>query len=108
MGLKENESGVEIIAVKIGGQVCETYKALSGTFASFVDCCLRKKVLPGIHKTGLIGEAALKDRTLFLSMTGKRTKAELLGMVDNAMLNIVAFPYTGDTAEFFIEIGSDN
>ena len=108
MGLKENESGVEIIAVKIGGQICETYKGLSGTFAGFVDCCLRKKVLPGIHKAGLIGEAALKDRTLFLSVTGHRTQAELLEILDNALLNIVAFPYAGGTVEYFIEVGSDH
>ncbi|MDD5168983.1 MAG: hypothetical protein PHN75_09205 [Syntrophales bacterium] len=106
--MKGNESGVEIIAVKIDGQVCRTYKGLSGTFAGFADCCLRKKVLPGSYQKDLVTTAVLRDRNLFLSLSGNRTQEELLEILDDALLNIVAFPETGSEAECFIEVGLDH
>jgi hypothetical protein len=102
-----SESGLEIISVKIDGKVCQIYKGLSGTFASFADCCLRKKVLPGYYQEGFVEEAALSKRELRLSLSGKHTKAELMEILDVALLNIVAFPHTGGEAGFFIEAKSN-
>ena len=39
---------MEIIEVKIG-KSGHIYTGLEGTFANIVECCLRKKALPGFH-----------------------------------------------------------
>ena len=69
---------MEIIEVKIGksGRI---YTGLEGTFANIVECCLRKKALPGFHEKGIIADAKLKDRTLTLVLSGKLTGAKLDG-----------------------------
>ena len=48
----ENDAGLEIIAVKIGREVRGSYSGLGGTFASFVYCCLDKKVHTGFSGKG--------------------------------------------------------
>jgi hypothetical protein len=106
--LKENETGLEIIGVKIGNRVYGTYQGLGGTFATFVDCCLRKKALPGFHEKGIIAEAERKDKNLSLCLSGKRPEDELTEVMDMALQNIGAYPDKGGNAAFFIEVKSDN
>jgi hypothetical protein len=97
---------MEMIEVK-SGSGRGTYTGLVGTFATIVECCLRKKVLPGFHKKGLIADAKLKDKTLTLTLSGKHTGARLTEMMEIALLNIGAYPDTGSGAEFFIEVQSE-
>jgi len=104
VALKSNERGVEIMAVSIDGKACGNYEGLAGTFASFADSCLRHKTLPGFYRTDLTVEAELKGRRLHLVLPGKRTPAELMEILDTALLNIVAFPCTEGKAECFIEV----
>ncbi len=106
MALTANERGVEIIAVSIDGKVWRKYEGLAGTFASFADSCVRMKALPGYYRTGIAVEGELKERRLRLALPGKRTPAELIEILDTALLNIVAFPCTKGKAECFIEVKS--
>ena len=94
---------MEIIEVKIGksGRI---YTGLEGTFANIVECCLRKKALPGFHEKGIIADAKLKDKTLTLVLSGKLTGAKLREMMEIAMPNIGAYPEKGDKASFFIGV----
>ncbi len=108
MSLTANERGVEIIAVSIDGKAWGTYEGLAGTFAGFADSCLRHKTLPGFYRTDLTVEAELKGRRLHLVLPGKRTSAELMEILDTALLNIVAFPCKEGEAECFIEVKSGN
>jgi hypothetical protein len=73
-----------------------------------MDCCLRKKALPGFHEKGIIAEAELKNKTLSLRLSGKRTQDELMEVMDIALQNIGAYPDKGDNAAFFIEVKSEN
>ena len=98
---------MEIIEVKIGKTGRDTYTGLEGTFANIVECCLRKKALPGFHEKGLIADAKLKDKTLTLVLSGKRTQAKLTEMMEIAMPNIGAYPEKGDNASFFIGVKSE-
>ena len=106
MGLSNKEKGVEIIAVSIDGDAWGTYEGLAGTFAGFADSCIRMKELPGYYRTGLTAEGELKGRHLRLALPGKRTIAELMEILDTALLNIVAFPCKKGKAECFIEVKS--
>jgi hypothetical protein len=98
---------MEVIEVKIGKSGHGIYTGLEGTFASIVECCLRKKALPGFHEKGLIADAMLKDRTLTLTLTGKLTGAQLRKIMEIAMPNIGAYPDKGDNASFFIGVKSE-
>jgi hypothetical protein len=97
---------MEIIEVKIGknGSI---YTGLGGTFANIVECCLRKKALPGFHEKRLIADAKLKDRTLTLTLSGKLTAAKMKAIMEIAMPNIGAYPEKGDNASFFIGVKSE-
>ena len=107
MALTANERGVEIIAVSIDGKAYGNYEGLAGTFASLADSCLRMKTLPGFYREDLIIEAELKGRSLRLFLPGKQTQAELMEIMNTALLNIVAFPCTEGKAENFIEVKSE-
>jgi hypothetical protein len=98
---------MEIIEVKIGKSTHSIYTGLGGTFANIVECCLRKKALPGFHGKGLIAEAELKGKTLTLVLAGKRTQAKLTEMMEIAMPNIGAYPDAGSRAAFFIEVRAE-
>jgi hypothetical protein len=102
----ENDPGLEIIAVKIGREVRGSYSGLGGTFASFVYCCLDKKVMPGFHEKGLIDKAELKEGVLLLVLSGKRTATDLIEVMDVALPNIGAFPGIGAKAKYIIDIES--
>jgi hypothetical protein len=102
-----NKSGLEIIAVKIDGEVCRTYEGLPGTFAGFAYCCLDKKVLPGFYEKGLVRDAELRDGKLFLTLSGNHSQEELIETLDISLLNMIAFPHTGSKAKFFIEAKSN-
>lgn len=104
MIVRENDPGLEIIAVRIANEVRGTYEGLGGTFASFVYCCFDKKILPGFHDAGLIAEAELKDGDLLLVLSGKHTATELIEVMDIALLNIGALPKEGGKAGFYIEV----
>jgi hypothetical protein len=108
MGLKENDTELEIIAVKIGNRSSRNYGGLAGTFASFVYCCLDKKVIPGFHDTGLIKKADLEDGGLMLILSGKYTENELMEVMDIAMPNIGAFPVATARAKYVINVKSKN
>ena len=103
----EVESGMEIIEVKIGKSAGSTFSGLEGTFANIVECCMRKKVMPGFHEKGLIADAMLKDRNLTLTLSGKLTGAQLRKIMEIAMPNIGAYPDKGDNASFFIGVKSE-
>lgn len=102
-----DETGLEVIGVKIGGKAPATYKGLAGTFASFADSCLRKQVLPGFHEKGLIAEAAPKETGLFLRLSGKRSEKKLKEVMDIALINAGAYPDKGGKAGYFIDIESE-
>ena len=102
----ENDPGLEIIAVKIGREVRESYQGLSGTFASFVYCCLDKKVMPGFHEKSLIAEAKLKEGGMLLVLSGKRSETELMEFMDIAFENIGAFPGEQAGAKYIIDVKS--
>jgi hypothetical protein len=106
LALKENDTGLEIIAVKIGNRIRGNYEGLAGTFASFVYCCLNKKAIPGFHEQGLIAEAQLKQRGMLLVLAGKRTEMELIEIMDIALENIGAFPGVQAEAKYIIDIKS--
>ena len=107
MVLKENEPVLEVIAVTIGNSIRGAYKGLGGTFASFVDSCLRKEALPGFYEKGLIAEAELKDKNLSLCLSGKRPENELMEVMEIALHNIGAYQDKGGNAAFFIEVKSE-
>jgi len=98
---------MEFIEVKSGRSARSIYTGLDGTFANIVECCLRKKALPGFHEKGLIADAKLKDKTLTLTLSGKRTGAKLMEVMGIAMPNIGAYPDKGDKASFFIGVKSE-
>ena len=102
----ENDPGLEIIVVKIGREVRESYQGLSGTFASFAYCCLDKKAIPGFYEKGLIAEAQLKGGGMLLVLSGKRTETELKKIMDIALENIGAFTSLGAEAKYIIDVKS--
>jgi hypothetical protein len=102
----ENDPGLEIIAIKIGRGVRGSYSGLGGTFASFVYCCLEKKIMPGFHEKGLIDKAELKEGGLLLVLSGKRTETDLMEIMDIAFENIGAFPGIGAKAKYIIDVKS--
>ena len=108
MSLKENNTELEIIAVKIGNRSPRNYEGLAGTFASFVYSCLDKKVVPGFHEAGLIEEAELEDGGLMLILSGNYTENELIEVMDIAMPNIGAFPGAEARAKYVINVKSAN
>lgn len=100
-------TGLEIIAVQIGGKVLATYKGLGGTFASFADSCLRKQVLPGFDEKGLIAGAFMKDKSIELRLSGKRSAAKLREAMDIALLNTGAYPDSEVRAKYIINVASE-
>lgn len=102
----ENDPGLEIIAVKIGREVRGSYRGLGGTFASFVYCCLEKKIIPGFHEKGLIAEAERKEGGMLLVLSGKRSESELMEIMDIAFENIGAFPGVQAGAKYIIDVKS--
>jgi hypothetical protein len=102
-----DETGLEVIGVKIGGKAPVTYKGLAGTFASFTDSCLRKQVLPGFHEKGLIVETIPKEKGLFLRLSGKRSEKKLKEVMDIALINAGAYPDKGGKAGYFIDVESE-
>ena len=98
---------MEMIEVKSGKRAAPPIRGSSGPLQPFVECCLRKKALPGFHKKGLIADAKLKDKTLTLTLSGKHTGAKLTEMMEIALLNIGAYPDTGSKADFLIEVQSE-
>ena len=99
---------MEAIEVQIGKNLRGTYIGLGGTFASMIECCLRKKALPGFHKEVLIAKAELKNGNLLrLVLTGKRRQDKLMEMMEIALPNIGAYPDSGGKAAFFIEVKSE-
>jgi hypothetical protein len=106
--VKEKDTGLEGIAVKIGDKVWGTYQGLAGTFATFADGCLRKKTLAGFHQKGLISGAAVKDKTLSLTLSGNHTRPKLIEMMDIALQNIGAYPAKGVNAAYFIGVKSED
>jgi len=106
LAVNENDPGLEFIAVKIGNKVLGTFEGLSGTFASFVYCCLDKKLIPGFHDEGFIAEAELKEGGLFLVLSGRHTKTELAKIMDIALLNVGAFPRPRAEAGYVIDVKS--
>ena len=107
LALKENDPELEIIAVKIGNRIRGHYEGLAGTFASFVYCCLDKKVMPGFHEKGLIAQAELKDGGLLLVLSGNSTETELMETMDIALPNIGAFLGTGARLKYIIDVKSE-
>lgn len=95
---------LEIISVKTGENFGRSYKGFGGTFASLVDCCIRKKALPGLYEEGLITGAELKDNSLLLCLSGERREPEVLDIMDIALRNLGAFPSFEVKTGFFVEV----
>ena len=104
MDFNPDHSILEIISVKIGENVGRSYQSFGGTFVSLVDCCTRKRALPGLYEEGLITGAELKERALLLSLSGERRETEVLDIMDIALRNLGAFPSSEGKAGFFVEI----
>jgi hypothetical protein len=104
---KSNERGVEILAISIDGKAWRNYEGLDGTFAGFADSCLRRQTLLGYYRTDLRVAGELQGRRLQLALPGRRTPAEVVEILDTALLNLVAFPSTHGEAECFIEVKSE-
>lgn len=104
MDFNPDDSVFEIISVKIGENVYRSYKGFGGTFVSLVDCCTRKRVLPGLYEEGLIVGSELKDKVLLLSLSGESPETEVLDIMDIALGNLRAFPSSEGKANFFVEV----
>lgn len=104
--IKKDNTGLDVIGLRIGGKPLAIYKGLGGTFDSFMDSCLRKQVLPGFHETGLIAEAEPKEAGIFLRLSGKHSKKKLKEIMDIALLNTGAYPVEEIAAGYFIEVES--
>jgi hypothetical protein len=100
------ESGFDVVSVHIGTEDPVVYRGLGGTFASFADSCLRKRVLPGFHQKGLIAEAEPKESGLVLCLSGKRSEKRLREIMDIALVNTGAYPSRGGKAGFSINVTS--
>jgi hypothetical protein len=101
-----DETGLEVIGLKIEGKASATYKGLAGTFASFMDSCLRKQVLPGFQEKGFIASAEPEGMSLVLCLSGKHSEKKLREVMDIAFLNAGAYPDEGGQAKFFIDVES--
>ena len=97
---------MEIIAVKIGGEVLRSYSALGGTYASLAYSCLDKKAIPGFYEKGLIAEAKLKEGGMLLVLNGKRNEIELMEIMGIAFENIGAFPSVQAGSKYIIDVKS--
>lgn len=104
----EYDTAFEGITLKIDDKIIGTYQGLGGTFATFVDCCLRKKTLAGFCETGLISGAAVKDQTLSLTLSGNHTRPKLIEIMDIALQNVGAYPHEGIDTAFLIGVKSAN
>lgn len=100
------ESGFDVISVHIGSEDPVVYRGLGGTFASFADSCLRKRILPGFHQKGLIAEAEPKESGLVLCLSGRRSETRLREIMDIALINTGAYPSGGGEAGFSINVTS--
>ncbi|NPU83431.1 MAG: hypothetical protein HPY65_02995 [Syntrophaceae bacterium] len=107
MPSKGKASGLETIAVEIGGDICGTYQGLAGTFAGFADCCIRRQELPGFQQKDLLVGAERKGRRLELLLSGRRPVEELIEMMEISLHNVMAFPGTGGEAECVVEVRSE-
>jgi hypothetical protein len=103
-----DDSVFEIISVKIGENVYSSYKGFGGTFVSLVDCCTRKRALPGLYEEGLIVGSELKDKVLLLSLSGQRREDEVSNIMGIALRNLGAFPSSEGKAGFFVEVNCDS
>lgn len=101
------EKGMDVISVRAGGRKTATYKGLGGTFATFMDSCLRKNVLPGFNEKDLIAEATPSESGLFLRLSGRRSRKKLGEVIDIALLNTGAYLDKGGKAGFFIDVESE-
>lgn len=94
----------EIIRVK-AGRLTRNYKGYKGTFAGIIYNCGEKKELPGFYyEEDLISALEHKDASLTLTVRGKRTGEELMGIMDIVMANSSAFPAERGKAQYSITI----
>jgi hypothetical protein len=94
----------EIIKVKIGRTLNRNYKGYMGTFATLVFNSTEKKALPGLYEEGLVISAERKNKTLHLTLSGKRPDDALMEIMDIAVRNAGAFPRDGGKPHFAINI----
>jgi hypothetical protein len=94
----------EIIKVKIGKTLNRNYKGYMGTFAALAYNSLEKKALPGLYEEGLVVRAERKDKTLSLTLSGKRPDDALMEIMDIALRNASAFPREGGRAHYSITV----
>jgi hypothetical protein len=95
---------LEIITVKIGSTISNTYEGFAGTFASLADSCLRKKVLPGVYEKNLELTAELKDGTLFLSLSEGYSDETVISLMATALKNVGGYPASGGEARYSVEV----
>jgi hypothetical protein len=106
-GVNKGGSGLDVICLSINGKALATYKGLGGTFAGFIDSCLRKRVLPGFHEQGLLAEALHQGTALVIRLSGKRSTKKLKEIMDVAFVNAGAYPDENNGAIFIIEVKSE-
>lgn len=95
---------LEIITVKIGEELRKNYEGFGGTFATLADSCMRKKILPGVYEEGITVDAEVKDKILFLSLSGDSVNSRVVDLLDIALKNSGAFPVSGGQAHFQVEV----
>ena len=95
---------LEVITVKVGSNPIQNYEGFGGTFAILADSCMRKKVLPGVFKEGIIANVELKKNNLLLSLSGEYVDDAIVDFMDIALKNSGAFPVPKGTAKFSVEV----
>lgn len=94
----------EIIKVKTG-KLSRSFKGYKGTFAGLVYNCVEKKELPGFcYEENMITAAGQDGTALTLTIRGKRSGEELMGIMDIVMGNSSAFPVEHGRAQYSISI----
>lgn len=104
MKINIEDIDLEVITVKVGGNPIQNYEGFGGTFASLADSCIRKKVLPGVFKEGIIADVELKKNNLLLSLSGEYVDDIIIDFMDIALKNTGAFPVPEGTARFSVEV----
>ncbi|MDH7479634.1 MAG: hypothetical protein QHH02_06465 [Syntrophomonadaceae bacterium] len=104
MEIKPPQVPLEVIEVKIGTQPGRVYSGFGGSYATVVDSCRRKKVLPGLYQEDLVRGVELSGKELTIFLSGERTEAEVTKIIDIAMENVSTFLTPGANPEYKIEV----
>ncbi len=100
---KTSGHAAEIIMVRAGGDE-RIYAGLGGTFTVLADSLCHQQTLPGFDSAGLLDSAFLHEKRLSVIICKQPEFPDLWTVLDVAMKNAGAFPYSGKSpSEFVIE-----